>query len=52
MLRGGHVCDLSDKVQSVLSTQNAEGDVRPDPIDQKVTNSQTHVTAATQLQVM
>ncbi len=52
MLQGENVCDLSGKVQSVLSTQNAESDVRPDPIDQKVAKAQTHVTAATQLQVM
>lgn len=52
MLQGENVCDLSGKVQSVLSTQNAESDVRPDPIDQKVAKAQTHVTAATQLQMM
>lgn len=48
MLQGENVCDLSAKVQSVLSTQNAESDVTPDPIDQKT----AHTTAAIQLQVM
>lgn len=46
MLLGENVCDLSSKVQSVSSTHDSESDVRLDPIDQKMANIRTHVTAA------
>lgn len=54
MLRGENVCDLSGEVQSVFSTQDAESEVRLDPIDQKMVNIQTRYSCkfASQLIVM